>query len=68
MSDLRFGPAPRNGLQIKTTSGHAAPRPYLVEVWVNGKLDKSERFPRKEDADSFAKEEEAKRIDDAHRP
>lgn len=58
MSDLRFGDGPpKNGKQVKITSGHSAPTPYHVVVSVDGTPSFTRKFASKAEAEQFQLEE-----------
>jgi len=51
MLDYLFGNPPENGKSVVIKPGN------LVEVWVNGKLSTTKRFPTRVDAERFQREE-----------
>lgn len=57
VSEFHFGDAPRNGKSAKLTAGHPQPAPFHVEVWINGVLSETRKFPTRAEADAFQRKE-----------
>jgi hypothetical protein len=57
VSESQFGGPPKNGKQIKVTSGHSGPTPYHVTIWVDGNLKDVRMFASQAEAEKFQKEE-----------
>jgi hypothetical protein len=51
MQDDLLGNAPLNGKRVSILPGN------IVEVWVNGKLTMTRKFPTREEAEQFQRKE-----------